>query len=330
MKSYSETGKELDGMVAAGRNVAELAAFIARESRKNPALLKVLGIVCKRWEELLSLENLRHWPEAHADVLATFFRCLPCQPQQTSMPCGKKELLLAQALQDETIPKPIRIHLWRGLVMDGYIFPCYQGTTWTVPMALYDHPAVRNWLCQTKQEGWEDLCCSDPHLFRNDILKFFKTDAEKKALEAIEKDSPSALLMPLSIEGRNLPAKFVQAALQQNAIKIITYLYCNQKGISKILSPRQLLFYVCANWNNDATIPFVTLLEKDNPGLVKGTVDAFGHDALWYTLYQRDRFNRATEAARRTMDPLDKTLIELGCDPDRKNPIGLSYNDLTV
>lgn len=80
----------------------------------------------------------------------------------------------------------------------------------------------------------------------------------------------------------------------------------------------------------NATIPLVALLEKENPGLVKNSIDAFGHDALWYTLYQRDRFNRATEAARRAMDPLDRTLIEFGCDPDRANDLGLSYNDLTV
>ena len=215
--------------------------------------------------------------------------------------------------------------------MDGFIFPCYTpNVLWDVPTPLYDHPAVRSWLCRTKHEGWEDLRCSDPQLFRADVLKQFKTDAEKKALEAIGKDSPSGLLMPLSIEGRNLPAKYAQAALLKNAIRIVTYLFCNNPAFSKFIPPRQLLFYVCANWNNDETIPLVALLEKENPGLVKNSIDAFGHDALWYTLYQRDRFNRATEAAKRAMDPLDRTLIEFGCDPDRANDLGLSYNDLTV
>lgn len=38
----------------------------------------------------------------------------------------------------------------------------------------------------------------------------------------------------------------------------------------------------------------------------------------------------ATEAARRTLDQLDRMLIEFGCDPKRQNCVGLSYEDLTV
>ena len=120
------------------------------------------------------------------------------------------------------------------------------------------------------------------------------------------------------------------AALAKKAMRIVTYLFSNIAAFAQLVTPRQLLFYVCANWNNDETIPLVALLEKENPGLVKNSIDNFGHDALWYTLYQRDRFNRATEAAKRAMDPLDRTLIEFGCDPDRTNDLGLSYNDLTV
>ena len=331
MKSISETARDLDGMTAAGKDPAEAAAFLAAEARENPMLLKGLGVFCKNWEELLTLENLHRWPEEYTDVLAEFFLHLPCQPLRTSLPCGRKELLLAAALQDKTLRKSLRVRLWRCLVMEGYVFPSYvPGTGWNVPAPLFDHPAVRGWICQTKREGWEDLRCSDPQFFRGDIVKQFKTDAEKKAMEAIEKDSPSGLLMPLSIEGRNLPVKYAQAALAKNALKIVTYLSCNNPAFFKFITPRQLLFYVCANWNNDETIPLVALLEKENPGLVKDSVDVFGHDALWYTLYQRDRFNRATDAAKRALDPLDRTLIELGCDPDRTNDLGLSYNDLTV
>jgi hypothetical protein len=47
-------------------------------------------------------------------------------------------------------------------------------------------------------------------------------------------------------------------------------------------------------------------------------------------LYQRERFSKATPADRHTLNSLDKTLIELGCDPDRTNSVGLSYNDLTM
>lgn len=331
MKSILDVTRELDRMAEAGTSMTEVAEFLATESRDNPSFLKMVGNLYGNWEKLLTLDNLRRWPEEHADVLAAIFLNLPYRSPREAPPCGRRELLLTDALRDLTIPKAIRVHLWRCLVMDGFILPCYTpGVVWEVPVQLYDHPAVRNWLCQTKHEGWEDLRCSDPQLFRFDVLNQFKTDSEKKALEAIEKDSPSGLLMPLSIEGRNLPAKYAQAALMKNAIKIVTYLFCNNSSFAKLITPRQLLFYICANWNNDETIPLVAVLEKENPGLVKNSIDAFGHDALWYTLYQRDRFNRATEAAKRAMDPLDRTLIEFGCDPDHTNDLGLSYNDLTV
>ena len=333
MKTFSEIGRKLDEMADSGSSAAETAAFLAAEARENPVLLRGVGSFCSRWEKLLAVENLRRWPVKYADVLTGFFSSLPYLPPRSAPPCGKMELLLAGALRDRSIPKAIRIRLWRCLVMDGYVFPRYvPDAAWDVPAPLYDHPAVRDWLCQTRHEGWEDLRCSDPHFFGRDALKLFKTDADRQALEAIDRDSPSGLLMPLAIAGRRLPASYMQAVLQKKAVKIVMTLLGDAPNLSffRWITPKQLFFYVCANWNNDETIPLVELLEKKKPGLVKNSADAFGHDALWYTLYQRDRFNRATEAARRITDPLDQKLIELGCDPDRENDLGLSCNDLAV
>ena len=330
-ESIKDIASQLDRMIVEKTATAELAALLGKAWSMGGPQMAILATMSQKGPLLLDIERARKWPEEHAAALGAFIRQLPYIPISAFYPCGRKELFIDTALKDTEIPKEIRIHLWRSLVMDGYKYPCYdQEREWMVPETLYDHPAVRNWLCQTKQNGWEDIRCSDPLFFGNNPLKLFKTPSEQKALEAIENDSPSALLMPLSISGKLLPAKYAQAALMKNAIKIVTYLFCNNQKFNKMISPRQLLFYVCANWNNDETIPFVALLEKENSGLVRNSRDAFGHDALWYTLYQRDRLNRATKAARRKMDPLDKTLIEFGCDPNRHNSIGLSYNDLTV
>lgn len=331
MGNINDTAVKLDSMISSNAAPADIAQLLDSLRQENGNSIATLAILSKKGLALLQPEMLRQWPEEYAPVLGQFILKLPCVPENATYPCGQKEIALANALQDFSIAKTVRIHLWRTLVMDGYIIPCYSNArNWTVPLPLYDHPAVRNWYCKTKQDGWEDVQCSDPILFGNDIEKLFKTPSEKNALEAIEKDSPSALLMPMSIEGKNLSAKYSLAVMTKGAIKIATYLYCNETKFLKCFSPRQLLFYVCANWNNDDTIPFVAMLEKDNPGLVRQTLDVFGHDALWYTLYQRDRFSRATKAARRAMDPLDRTLIEYGCDPNRENSLGLSYNDLTV
>ena len=68
--------------------------------------------------------------------------------------------------------------------------------------------------------------------------------------------------------------------------------------------------------------------EKSNPGLVANTEDCYGHNALWYTLYQRDALGMATPAARREMDPLDVSLIKMGCDPAKECFLGLSWQDV--
>ena len=229
------------------------------------------------------------------------------------------------------MPKIIRVQLWRILLMSGYIFPYYKdGETWDVPSALYEHPAVRRWLCLTKHDGWEDLNCTDSQFFEEDIRRQFRTENDKKALAAIEEDSPPALLLPLSLWGRALPAKYAKATMTLCASSIATYLYNDgNKTFLRHFPPRKLLLFVCANWSIDVALPFVIMLEESKPGLVKNTIDAFGHDALWYTLYQKNRFSQlATSPWKHEPDALGRKLIELGCDPDRRNSLGLSYNDL--
>ena len=332
MESIENIALELDRMIEENAATAELASLLGRVCSMGNPQMKILATLCRNSMSLLEIERAREWPGEHAAALGAFIRNMPCVPLSETYPCGGKELFIAAALQDTAVPKSVRIHLWRSLVMDGYKFSCYvKGREWTdVPHSLYDHPAVRKWLYLTKQEGGEDLRCSDKQFF-DKVSRYLNGRADREALEAIKEDSPSALLMPLDFEGRRVPKRYVLAALAKKAVNIITYLVSKRKKeIVRLFSPKQLLFYACANWNDDDTIPFVELLERDNPGLVKNSLDAFGHDALWYTLYQRDRFNRATPAARRKMTPLARMLIELGCDPNRQNSIGLSYNDLTV
>ncbi len=332
MESIKNMASDLDRMIAEKATTVELASLFGRVWSMGTSQMAILAMMCRNSRSFLEIERAREWPEEHAAALGGFIRNLPCVPISESYPCGKKELFIAEALEDTAVPKIVRIHLWHSLVMDGYKFPCYiKGREWTnVPRSLYDHPAVRKWLCLKKQDGWEDIRLSDPLFFGDEISRLFKKQADEKALEAIEKDSPSALLMPLAIAGKLIPAKYFLAALEKRSIRIISYIVCNGKALNRLSWLPKILFYVCANWNDDNAISIVKLLEKEKPGLVRNSLDAFGHDAMWYTLYQRDRFNRATPAARRKMTPLDRTLIKLGCDPKRQNDIGLSYDDLTV
>ena len=321
---------DFNRMVAQKAPVADIAALLG-SMREKPAYLELLGAMSVNSQAILDLDVLRQWPEEYLSVLSLFILRLPCIPLENKFPCGKRELAIAEALQDDRVPKITRVQLWRTLLMENYIFPYYkEGSAWKIPPALYGHPAVRRWLCLTKHDGWEDLSCTDPKFFGGDIRNQFKTDEDKQALAAIENDAPSALMMPLAIRGQELPVKYAKATMTLGACKIATYLYSEgNKAFRRTFSPRTLLLFACANWNNDASVRFVIMLEKDNPGLAKNTIDAFGHDALWYTLYQHKRFSPlATSAGKHEPDALGRALIELGCDPDRQDSLGLSYNDL--
>ncbi len=329
-ETIKETALRFDQMIAAKAATVELAELLSSVQARGKGQLALLAALSKKSISLLNIEHARHWPEKHASALGEYILQIPHISLPGFFPCGRKEVFIDEALRDAKVPKGVRIQLWRMVVMDGYRFPVNgEVTEWIVPESLYDHPALRRWFCQTKQNGWEDILCSDMQLYRNDLNGPHATEKWQKALNAIEKDSPASLLMPLDIDGRSLPTKYVLIALMKKAVNIITYLYSDKnKTLKRLLSPKQLLFYVCANWNDEA-ISIATLLDKEKPGFVKNSQDVFGHDALWYTLYQRDRFGRATKAARSRNDLLDKTLIELGCDPKRQNSLGFSYEDLT-
>ncbi len=294
----------------------------------GPTLLRQVAGVGRAGEGVLSHEVLAGWPEEEMNCYAEFVSSLPYRPDPRNMPCGRRELFVAEALADRTLSKAKRVALWRAFAMSGFRFPRYSGGNWSVPLELMDHTAVRGWLCATHAEGWTDLRNSDAYCFAGEKPPSFKSAFEKSAWDAIGKDSPAGLMMPLAMMGKALPLAYLREALRARAERILVYLLTDPDKAFKVMKPREMLFYVCANWNDDAAIPTVALLEKLAPGLVASSVDAYGHDALWYTLYQRDARGVATPAARRKIDPLDANLIELGCDPARACFLGLSWQDV--
>lgn len=310
---------------ACGSDGAACAGFICGLYRESPAFLRQLAGLAKNADALLSVDVVKAWPEDEFGVLVEFISAMPYKPDVRNMPCGRRELFIAEVLSDMSVPKPRRIAVWRAFAMNGLKFPKYTRGSWNVPRQLVDHMAVRGWIAATRGEGWSDLRNSDPTFFADDKAPSFDNDFEKAAWEAIAQDSPAGLMMPLAMMGKSLPSRFLSEVLRVKAMKILVYLL--SKGKCQMKS-RDLLLYVCANWNNDQAIPVVALLEKSEPGLVASTVDSYGHNALWYTLYQRDRFGKATPAARREMDPLDVSLIELGCNPAQECFLGLSWQDV--
>ena len=300
--------------------------------RRNEAFLNIMYEQSNRWMKLFSIQTARAWPVKYAEAYATFVMKAPYMYDYETRPCCYRQRFLSEVLQDSRVPKEIRVQLWRAFNFKGfYVSYYYKGEEWNVPESLYDHHSYRHWISITKRPGWEDIRYSDQFLFGYDNRPAYFDSEEKKVLyEAIEEDSVSGLMMPMAISGARMNKTIMRAILKCKAVNIATYLYQNDAKFRKLINPRAALFDICANWSNKDCVPFVSLLEEYNPGLVNKTMDAFGHDALWYTLYNMDEHQVATKAAKCGHDPLDIFLMAHGCNPNRKNSVGLSFKDLTV
>ena len=300
--------------------------------RRNEAFLNIMYEQSNGWMKLFSIQTARAWPVKFAEAYATFVMKAPYLYDFKNKPCCYRQRFVAEVLEDASVPKEIRVQFWRAFNFRGfYISHYYKGEEWNVPESLYDHHSYRHWISTTKRAGWEDIRYSDPFLFGyEDIPAYFDSQEKKVLYEAIEEDSVSGLMMPMAISGARINKTIMRAVLKCKAVNIAAYLYENDATFRKLLKPRAALFYICANWSNKDCLPFVSLLEECNPGLVSNAIDALGHDALWYTLYNLDENQRATAAAECGHDPLDIFLMKHGCDPNRKNSVGLSFNDLTA
>ncbi len=298
---------------------------------RNDAYLQLLYSQCDKWINLLTPEMAAVWPPKFAGAYARFVARSPYVPDDESNPCSRRERFIASLLEDRGLSKELRIHLWRAFVFDGVRLPRnVNSEKWDVPKVLYDHHAFRRWLCLNKMPGWQDLRCSDPLFFENDPATAFNTDEKKALYEAIVEDSVSGLMMPMAISGMRLTKTIMRTVMKCKALNIATYLYKNNKTFRNFLTPREFLLYACANWSDKDCVPFVSMLEEDNPGLVADTLDGYGHNALWYTMYNQNEHQIASDFARFNEDPLDLFLVEHGCDPDRSCTAGLSFKELTI
>ena len=324
-----EWSGELEQMLRGKAAPSQLAGLLDQVLALGIHQMNLLAQLCQAPMELLTIENARQWPEGSAASLAAFAQYVLLPPPSAHPPCTPRDLFVAAALADPGVSKALRVALWQMMVMDGMIIPCFAGGNrwdheWEVPDALSDHAAVREWRCLTKQPGWEELRCSDAYRF-GAHPKPLQGDEGKRVEEAIEEDSPAALMMPLDIAGKEIPHSLINLLMAKQAVRIAMDLYQKNARFQKEFPRPQLLLYVCSNWNRAEVVPFVERLEADQPGLAKETKDAFGHDALWYTLYQVDEFRRGS----RKRSPLARKLIEMGCNPEWKNSLGLCYYDLT-
>ena len=118
------------------------------------------------------------------------------------------------------------------------------------------------------------------------------------------------------------------AILTYQAENIIHYFFEKYSDeIFSLRTPEEWLFTICNYFPGVAAVSFIKQVEYKFPGIVKNVRDPWGCDLLWHTFYNEVVWNELY--ARNERNLVQQCLIDLGCDPDKKNDLGLSFNLIT-
>ena len=244
-------------------------------------------------------------------------------PESLVQPFGREERLLSEVICDSSLPRPVRARLLDEFVYDGTFssFP-ENAVRGDVPMGLLDAPAVRKWYCAREKPGYRDIRCSNRFFFGQESKFEPTTEIDKRIFMAIISDSPAEFMINTSLAGYGFEPKYFQAILDSHSFRILEYLMEDSDG--EIISPREMLFYVCANWDDNHAVKWLLRSEKRHRGLARECVDALGRNLLWYRRY----FEKSRRRGIGKKNNVIETLFRVGCDPDADTAWGLSWRDM--
>ena len=171
-------------------------------------------------------------------------------------------------------------------------------------------------MSESGRPGCEFVRCSHPTFFKRVQIydgygRLDGVKLESSVKKAIAEDSPSQLMMPLSVAGKSVDTRLLPILLHFRKKRILEWLIENDGKTRKFFGPREMLFYVCAHWFGDETVEWLEKAEKKEPGILKSCIDPLGCNLLWYS--------NSKEVA--------EALIKHGCDPDAETVWGLSWRD---
>ena len=179
-------------------------------------------------------------------------------------------------------------------------------------MTLVDNEGIRSTILKRKKKGYDLI---PKGLFFMDDKRFIPLS--EKIVQALQMDSVSMFEMALTLTGKKITIGLLRAILRACASNILIHLLKNRpKSLTAILSPLDLLIYICAypsKGKNEKEINVLEMLEELYPGVCQRT-DKLGNTPLWYCLYHGRK------------EKLEEALIQYGCNPDTRNHLNLSYN----
>ncbi len=244
-------------------------------------------------------------------------------PESLERPFSPRERLVSDAICDRSLPKATRAQLLDSVCHFYTFYGLPPAEARDTPIGFLDSKAGRKWYCEHGKSGFEVVRCSDPAFFRNvarennsDNVDTDKVKINPKLRKAIDADSPAQLMMQLSVSGKNVDARLLAVILTLRKTIILEWLLENDDKTKEFLDERRMLFYVCANWDDEHAAAWLEKAEAKQPGIIKSCVDTLGRNLLWYTLYNPRRGNAVD------------TLLSHGCDPDAETVWGLSWRDM--
>lgn len=161
---------------------------------------------------------------------------------------------------------------------------------------------------------------------RKSRCNFRENSLTPQILQAIKRDSVSELEIARLLNNKKISLGIMYAILTYNAKSTINFLLKKYSDeIFSLRTPQEWLFTLCNYFYLTAAIDFIKNIEEKFPGIVKNTIDPWGNDLLWHTFYNDEVWN---SLYKRTVNSIQQCLIDLGCDPNKRNELDLSFNSV--
>ena len=256
---------------------------------------------------------------------------------------GKNEIISVErkvllSLQDEISSECIRDFLVDSYFppkRKAFLYNIYndRAASWSGACHISEHLnfAIKHSIFQKKwQIGqyFSSLSDAEETFLRKTRRNFRENALPPQILQAIQNDSASELEIACLLNNKKISLNMMYAILTYQAENIIHYFF--EKYVDEIFSlrtPEEWLFTICNYFPGKAAASFIKQVEDKFPGIVKNARDPWGNNLLWHTFYNEVVWNLRYARCKRNF--VQQCLIDLGCDPDEKNDLGLCFNSVT-
>lgn len=217
----------------------------------------------------------------------------------------------------------------------AYLYNIYndRAAEWFGLFCILDHIdfAIRYTIFQKKWEINQRYCAlsdAEETFLRKSRRNFRENSLPSQILQAIKNDSASELEIARLLNNKKISLNMMYAILTYQAENIIHYFFEKYSDeIFSLRTPEEWLFTICNYFPGKAAASFIKHVEENFPGIVKNARDPWGNNLLWHTFYNEVVWNLRYARCKRNF--VQQCLINLGCDPDEKNDLGLCFNSVT-